>query len=186
MLRLSLATFFSLMGMMACWSSAHSAGESRAEQANKGTVGIMTGEFGGSDVRIAADLAAVLDEGNILRVLPILGQGSLKNVHDLFYLRGIDLAIVQSDALAFVRQQEQYPNISRNLNYVTKLYSEELHIITKRGIADIYGLQSKRVNFVSEESGDFVTGQLIMQSFGITVEPVFLDTALAIEKDQVG
>lgn len=186
MLRLSLAAFFGLMGTVACWSSAHSAGESRTEQANKGTVGIMTGEFGGSDVRIAADLAAILDEGNILRVLPILGQGSLKNVHDLFYLRGIDLAIVQADALAFVEQQERYPNINRNLNYVTKLYSEELHIITRKDIADIYGLQSKRVNFVSEESGDFVTGQLLMQSFGVTVEPVFLDTTLAIEKIKSG
>lgn len=186
MLRLSLATFFSLIVMSTSGASAQTAGESRAEQANKGTVGIMTGEFGGSDIRIAADLAAILDEGNILRVLPILGQGSLKNVSDLFYLRGIDLAIVQSDALAYVQQQRLYPNLERNLNYITKLYSEELHIIARQDIADIYGLQGRRVNFVSEESGDFVTGQLLLQSFGVTVEPVFLDTALAIEKIKTG
>lgn len=186
MLRLSLATFFSLIVMSTSGASAQTAGESRAEQANKGTVGIMTGEFGGSDIRIAADLAAILDEGNILRVLPILGQGSLKNVSDLFYLRGIDLAIVQSDALAYVKQQRLYPNLERNLNYITKLYSEELHIIARQDIADIYGLQGRRVNFVSEESGDFVTGQLLLQSFGVTVEPVFLDTALAIEKIKTG
>lgn len=186
MLRLSLATFFSLIVMSTSGASAQTAGESRAEQANKGTVGIMTGEFGGSDIRIAADLAAILDEGNILRVLPVLGQGSLKNVSDLFYLRGIDLAIVQSDALAYVQQQRLYPNLERNLNYITKLYSEELHIIARQDIADIYGLQGRRVNFVSEESGDFVTGQLLLQSFGVTVEPVFLDTALAIEKIKTG
>jgi TRAP transporter TAXI family solute receptor len=186
MRRLSLATFFSLMGMIVCWSSAHAAAESRVEQANKGTVGIMTGEFGGSDVRIAADLAAVLDEGNILRVLPILGQGSLKNVNDLFYLRGIDMAIVQSDALTFVKQQQLYPNLDQRMNYVTKLYGEELHIITRQDITDVYGLQSKRVNFVSEDSGDYVTGQLLFQSFGITVEPAFYDTALAIEKIKNG
>ncbi len=186
MRRLSLAAFFSLIGIVVCWSSAQAVGETRAEQANKGTVGIMTGTFGGSDVRIAADLATILDEGNILRVLPILGQGSLKNVNDLFYLRGIDMAIVQTDALAFVKQQQLYPNLESRLNYVTKLYSEELHIVTRRDITDLYGLQSKRVNFVSEDSGDYVTGQLLLRSFGVTVEPVFMDTALAIEKIKSG
>lgn len=186
MRRLSLTAFLSLIGLAVCWSNVHAAGEDRAAQANKGTVGIMTGAFGGSDVRIAADLAAVLDEGNILRVLPILGQGSLKNVSDLFYLRGIDMAIVQADALAFVKQQQLYPNLENRLHYVTKLYSEELHIIARRDIADLYGLQGKRVNFVSEDSGDYVTGQLAFESFGITVEPSFFDTALAIEKIRRG
>ncbi len=186
MRRLSLTAFLSLIGIAVCWSSGYAADETRAEQANKGTVAIMTGEFGGSDVRIAADLSAVLDEGDVLRVLPVLGKGSLKNVNDLFYLRGIDLAIVQSDALAFVKQRQLYPNLDRRLNYVTKLYSEELHIIARRDIADLYGLQSKRVNFVSEDSGDYITGQLLLQSFGVTVEPVFYDTALAIEKVKNG
>lgn len=186
MLRLSLAALFSLLGIATCWSPAYAANETRAEQANKGTVAIMTGEFGGSDVRIAADLSAVLDEGDILRVLPVLGKGSLKNVNDLFYLRGIDLAIVQSDALALVKQQQLYPNLDQRLNYVTRLYSEELHVIARRDITDLYGLQSKRVNFVSEDSGDYVTGQLLLQSFGVTVEPVFYDTALAIEKIRSG
>ncbi len=186
MLRLSIAAFLSLIGTAISWTSAHAAEESLTEQANKGTVGIMTGAFGGSDVRIAADLAAVLDEGNILRVLPILGQGSLKNVNDLFYLRGIDMAIVQSDALDLIKQQQLYPNLDRRLHYVTKLFSEELHIIARRDITDLYGLQSKRVNFVSENSGDFVTGQLLLKSIGVTVDPVFYDTALAIKKIETG
>ncbi len=186
MRRLPLAAFLSLTAISAFWSSAHAAGESRAELANQGTVGIMTGEYGGSDVRIAADLAAILDEGDILRVLPILGQGSLKSVNDLFYLRGIDMAIVQSDALSFVQQQQLYPNLERNLNYVTKLYSEELHIVASQDIVDVYGLEGKRVNFVSEESGNFVTGQLLLQSFGVNVEPAFYDTSLAVEMIKTG
>ena len=186
MRRLSLTAFFSLIGIAVCWSTGNAADETRTEQANKGTVAIMTGELGGSDVRIAADLSAVLDEGDILRVLPVLGKGSLKNVNDLFYLRGIDLAIVQSDALAFVKQRQLYPNLDSRLHYVTRLYSEELHIIARRDIADLYGLQSKRVNFVSEDSGNYITGQLLLQSFGVTVEPVFYDTSLAIEKIKSG
>ncbi len=155
--------------------------ESPSEQANKGTVGIMTGEFGGSDVRIAADLTAVLDEGDLLRVLSLLGQGSLKNINDMLYLRGIDMAIVQADVLSFIKQQQLYPRIDQKLNYVTKLYGEELHVLAQRNIASIADLQGRKVNFVSDASGNYVTGQLLFEAFGVTVEPVFVDTALAIE-----
>jgi hypothetical protein len=37
----------------------------------------------GTYVRIAADLAAVLDDGDQLRVLPMLGKGSLANLADI-------------------------------------------------------------------------------------------------------
>lgn len=159
----------------------NAADESPAEQANKGTVGIMTGELGGSDVRIAADLTAVLDEGDLLRVLPILGQGSLKNINDMLYLRGIDMAIVQADVLSFIKQQQLYSRLDQKLNYVTKLYGEELHVLAQRNIPSIADLQDRKVNFVSEESGNYITGQLLFEAFGVTVQPVFVDTAAAIE-----
>src|SRR3954447_1864756 len=69
-------------------------------QANSGTVGVVSGGVDGTYIRIATDLAAVLDEGDQLRILPIAGKGSLQNVADILYLRGIDLGIVQSDVLA--------------------------------------------------------------------------------------
>lgn len=168
--------FASFMG-----STIEAAEDDSSEKANKGTVGIMTGEYGSSDVRIAADLKAVLNEGDRLRVLPTLGQGSVKNVNDLLYLRGIDLAIVQADALSFVKEQQRYPDLETQLNYVTKLYGEELHVLARRSIASVTGLQGKKVNFVSEDSGNYVTGQLMLKAFGVTVEPIFVDTSMAIE-----
>jgi TRAP-type uncharacterized transport system substrate-binding protein len=71
-----------------------------AARANAGTVGIISGGADGTYVRIAADLAAVLDDGDSLRVLPILGKGSLQNLSDILVLRGVDVGIVQSDVLA--------------------------------------------------------------------------------------
>lgn len=170
-----------LFAVAAATAPLKAADESPAEQANKGTVGIMTGELGGSDVRIAADLTAVLDEGDLLRVLPILGQGSLRNINDMLYLRGIDMAIVQADVLSFIKQQQLYTRLDQKLNYVTKLYGEELHVLAQRNIPSIADLQGRKVNFVAEESGNYVTGQLLFEAFGVTVEPVFIDTAAAIE-----
>lgn len=175
-----------LMFLIAHWSPLDAAEETPIEQANKGTVGIMTGELGGSDIRIGADLTNVLDEGDLLRVLPILGQGSLKNINDLLYLRGIDMAIVQADALSLIQRLPRYQNLKGQLNFVSKLYGEEVHVLARRAIGSIGGLEGKRVNFVSEDSGNFITGQFLLQTFGVRVEPVFTDTAEAIEMMKKG
>ena len=43
----------------------------RVASANQGTVSIISGGIGGTYIRIATDLAAVLDDGENLRILPI-------------------------------------------------------------------------------------------------------------------
>ena len=183
---LGLLPAIGLMFLIADWSPLEAAEETPSEQANRGTVGIMTGELGGSDVRIGADLTNVLDEGDLLRVLPILGQGSLKNINDLLYLRGIDMAIVQADVLSFIQRLPRYSSLKSQLNFVTRLYGEEVHVLARRAIRSIAGLEGKRVNFVSEDSGNFITGQYLLQTFGVRVEPVFTDTAEAIEMMKKG
>ncbi len=183
---LGLLPAIGLMLLIADWSPLEAAEETPTEQANQGTVGIMTGELGGSDIRIGADLTNVLDEGDLLRVLPILGQGSLKNINDLLYLRGIDMAIVQADALSLIQRLPHYQNLKGQLNFVSKLYGEEVHVLARRSIGSIKGLEGRRVNFVSEDSGNFITGQFLLQTFGVRVEPVFTDTAEAIEMMKKG
>src|SRR5512135_1458714 len=66
---------------------------------NQGTVALISGRINGTDIQAASDLAAVLDKPDQLRVLPIVGRGSVQNLTDLLYLRGIDVAILQSDVL---------------------------------------------------------------------------------------
>ena len=66
---------------------------------NRGVVELETSGAAGISVRIAEDLANLVDDGATRRVVPVVGKGSLQNLTDLKYLRGIDMAIVQSDAL---------------------------------------------------------------------------------------
>src|SRR5215203_3910428 len=68
-----------------------------AARANAGTLGVISGGADGTYIRIAADLANVLD-GDTLRVLPIIGRGSLQNLQDIMFLRGVDIGIVKMDA----------------------------------------------------------------------------------------
>ena len=82
---------------------------------NQGAIGIISGGVDGTYIRIAADLAAVLEEPGSLRILPVIGKGSVQNVADLLYLRGIDVAIVQSDVLAYVVREKSFPGIEYSL-----------------------------------------------------------------------
>ena len=156
------------------------------QQVNQGTVGIISGGVNGTYIRIASDLSAVLDRGNELRVLPIIGKGSVQNITDILYLRGIDIGIVQSDVLTFIKNRRIHPTIEQRIRYITKLYNEEFHLLVGPGIDTIEDLAGKQVNFDTAGSGTFMTATTVFEGLGISVEPVSYDQALALEKVKSG
>ena len=64
------------------------------ERINASTIGLAAGRTEGAPLQFAAELARVLDDGDNMRVLPIVTRGPFDNVFDLLYLRGVDAAIV--------------------------------------------------------------------------------------------
>lgn len=149
---------------------------------NQGTVAIMSGGVNGTYIRIASDLAAVLDKPGQLRILPFLGKGSVQNITDLLYLKGVDLGIVQSDVLSYVRKQNLHPNIAQRIRYITKLYNEEVHILAGEDIKQIADLAGKKVNVDVAGSGTAITAQTLFDTLGLKVEATNFDQALALEK----
>ena len=182
MLRLSGAVLAGALILLAATDGlrAQSAGEYR-EQINSGTVGIISGGVDGTYIRIATDLAAVLDNGDDLRVLPVMGKGSVQNIDDILYLRGIDIGIVQSDVFEFVRRQGKHSQIDNRINYITKLYNEEFHLLARKEITQVADLAGKKVNFGVQGSGTYMTASLVFELLGIEPEPVSFDQALALE-----
>lgn len=155
---------------------------------NQGTVGIISGGIAGTYIRIATDLASVLDDNkkHTLRILPIAGKGGVRNIRDLLYLRGIDVGIVQSDVLDFIENNNLFSNIRKRIHYVTKLYNAEFHIITKTNVKNIRELEGKKVNFWHKGSATDMTGSTLFKILGINVIPVHMDQQLAIEKVKSG
>lgn len=153
---------------------------------NKGTVGIISGGIDGTYIRIATDLASVLDSGDDLRVLPIMGKGSVQNIDDILYLKGIDIGIVQSDVFAFVKKANKHPTIDSRIHYITKLYNEEFHLLANKSVESIADLAGKQVNFGVEGSGTYMTASIVFETLGIDAEPVSYDQALALEKVKTG
>jgi TRAP transporter TAXI family solute receptor len=155
-------------------------------QVNQGTVGIISGGVTGTYIRVASDLASVLDTGDVLRVLPIVGKGSVQNITDILYLRGVDIGIVQSDVLSFIRDQGIHGTIDKRIRYIAKLYNEEFHLLGAEGIETVQDLSGKKVNFGISGSGTFMTASTVFKTLNIDVEPVSFDQALALEKLKSG
>ena len=151
-------------------------------RANSGAVGVVSGGVNGTYIRIAADLAAVLDNGENLRVLPIVGKGSVQNIADILFLRGVDIGIVQSDALAFVRRQNLFPGAYQSLQYITKLYDEEVHILARKEIGKIEDLADRTVNVDVRGSGTAMTASVLFESLNIPVKAANDDQDTALDK----
>ncbi len=149
---------------------------------NQGTVRILTKGLGCTCTVIASDMANVLNKTGELRVLPVIGHGSLQGIADVMYLRGIDVSILQSDVLAYVERNSIHPNIRRKMRYITKLYNSELHLIAARHIKSIQDLDGKLVSYDVEGRGSFITAENVFQSLGIKPEPVHYERDVAIEK----
>lgn len=175
-LLIAMLTTLALLGT----AQAQTAEELR-DRINRGTVGLVTGGVNGTYIRIGADLAAVLDSED-LRILAILGKGSVQNVADLLYLRGMDVAIVQSDVLEFLRRQGTYAGIASRVHYITKLYNEEFHLLARPGIESVADLRGRKVNVDSEGSGTAMTASVVFDLLDIPVETVHHDQNLALEQ----
>ena len=105
-------------------------GSAATKQAlNANTVTLISGTIGGTYVQFGADLASVLDDGNKLRVLPIVGRGSVQSVADILFLQGVDLGIVRADTLDYLERKGFAKDIKKQFTYVTKLYNEEMQVI---------------------------------------------------------
>ena len=66
---------------------------------NENVVTIMAGSPSGTDLAIVQDIASVLDDGDKLRVLPMVGKGPEQNIKDVLFLRGVDMGVTQANLL---------------------------------------------------------------------------------------
>jgi uncharacterized protein len=132
---------------------------------NLGAVGVITGMEGGTYARTGADLE-ILDD-DTLRVLPTLGKGSLQNLSDILYLRGIDIGFVQADALTYAKQHNMFANLTQSIRYIAKLYDEEVHVLVRKDIMTIGDLDGQRVNVDVSGSGSAMTAEILLDALGI-------------------
>ncbi len=156
------------------------------EKKNAGTVGIVGGLLSGTYMRFVDEMASVLNDGDNLRILPIVSYGAASNLDDLLYLRGVDAAVTQSDVFEYFRTQRKTPNLERRVQYIIRLPISELHILARNDIQSLEDLRGKKVNFGPAGTGASLTGTIVFQRLGINVEQVLIDQPTALQKLQSG
>ena len=153
---------------------------------NNWTVGIAGGQLSGTYMTFANELAEVLDDGDNLRVLPIVSYGAASNLDDLLYLRGVDVAVTQSDVFEYFQTQRKIAGLQNRVHYIIRLPVSEVHIMAKRNIRSIEDLRGKKVNFGPAGSGSSLTGPIIFQRAGVKVEQTRFDNPVALQKLRTG
>ena len=162
-------------------------GSASTKQAlNANTVTLMSGTIGGTYVQFGADLASVLDDGNKLRVLPIVGRGSVQSVADILFLQGVDLGIVRADTLDYLERKGFAKDIKKQFTYVTKLYNEEMQVIAPKSVQNLKELEGKTVSIDLPNGSTFVTVLTVADRLGIKANWVYIEQRIAMEKLKAG
>src|SRR5271165_4373868 len=154
------------------------------EKLNAWTVGLAGGQLEGAPIRFATEIARVVDDGDNLHVLPIVTRGPAENVEALLYLKGVDAAIINSDAL------EQFktlvPNIQQRITYILNLFPSELHVFVRPEINSLDDLKGKKVNFNTPGTAAAYSGPLIFDRLKLDVEKTFIPHQIALEQMKAG
>lgn len=160
-----------------------SSNKANKERLNANTVTLISGTIGGTYVQFGADLASVLDDGDQMRVLPIVGRGSVQSIADILYLRGVDIGIIRADTLDYLERKGFTGSIKNQFAYITKLYNEEMHVIAPTSIRSLADLNGKRVAIDLPNGGTFVTAITIFERLGI--KPIYSYTEQRIAYDKL-
>jgi TRAP transporter TAXI family solute receptor len=146
------------------------------------TIGIMGGEIDGTFMRITTDLTSVLNS-DTMRIVPIVGKGSLQNIGDLLHLPGVDLAMVAADALGYAQTNHLYGADLVKVQYICKLYDNDMHVCAGPAIKTLADLQGKPVNIDVEGAGTNLTSRTVFKILGIA--PDFRQDEPTIAQDKL-
>jgi TRAP transporter TAXI family solute receptor len=152
------------------------------ERMNANTLTLVTGNPSFIFTAYGNDLAAVLNDGDELRILPVTSQGAVQNVRDVRFLRGIDLGFTVSNILGYYRRSGELGDLEDKLVYITKISNDEIHLVTRSDITNLQQLRGRKVNFNSKGSGTQMTARDIFTGLNIDVEEVNLGPADAFAK----
>ena len=138
------------------------------DKLNAGTVTIITAPVGGAFAAMGSDMVRVLDDGDNLRILPVIGRGSVQNLVDVMLLKNIDMGFAVSDSIDFVKTEYNVPNLENRVQYIVKLFNNDLHIVARKDIRSIRDLQGKKI--FSERNLGYFSIRSVFSRLNITAD----------------
>jgi len=164
--------------------------EQKRREANDIAVSIVVSGLSCTCARFAEDIRNVVNDlrPDGIRVLPVLGVGGLQNLNDVLFLKGIDMGVVEEDNLQILKQRNPrlYADLEQRVQYITKLYNSEFHVVARNDILSYEDLRGKKVSFNQKDSQTEVTAEIIFKMLNIDVEHLNYDNDEAIKKLREG
>jgi hypothetical protein len=133
---------------------------------NNNTLGIMAGEP--QWLPVVRTLARDLNHKQGLRLLPVLGEGSVQAVSDVLRLDGIDAALIPSDSIHYANTQGLLGKDSGKVTFLARLGTLKLALVTRKSTTSLQELEGKRIATGPAQSAGFAAGEWIFGSHGIS------------------
>lgn len=161
------------------FASAHTAtADSRADKMNQNTLGLMAADP--QWLGLANNIAATVQHEQGLRVLPIVGAGTLQAVSDLAYLDRVDAALLPLDTLTYAQAQGLLQGLDGKVTYLVRLQSIKWALVVGKGIDSLADLAGKRVATGPTGSMGFVAGELLFNASDVSFARVPRQNAEAL------
>lgn len=152
------------------------------DRVNNWSLGLAAGRTEGAPLQFAAELARVIDDGDNMRLVPMVTRGPFDNIFDLLYLRGVDAAIVYGDVLDHFKNKPDFAQSIKRVNYLMNLFPSEVHIFVRPEINALKDLEGKVVNFNTQGTAAAFSGPIIFSQLGIKVKETYIPHSTAMEK----
>jgi TRAP-type uncharacterized transport system substrate-binding protein len=160
-----------------------------AVSANPYTVGLVTGTPHSTEFAIAQEIATTLASGQetgphgevALRVLPMVGNGGIRNIMDVLTLASADMAIAPVLLVDRLRDTRTLGDIRDKLVYVTLLFVEEFHLLARSEIGSLTDLAGKSVNLGEEGSAGAVLGREVLNRLDVKISELNLGLDAALD-----
>src|ERR1700731_3747073 len=160
--------------------------DEKKRQANDIAVMVVVSGISCTCARFTEDIRNVVNDlgPDGIRVLPVLGVGGLQNVNDVLFLKGMDMAVVDEDNLRLLKKKDPvlYANVEQRVQYITKLYNSEFHVLVRNEIKSYDDLNGKKVNFNLKDSQTEVTADTVFKALNIPVQRSYYDNDEALKR----
>jgi uncharacterized protein len=154
---------------------------------NEGSLMILGGFPGTTYFEQVHDIATALDGNDGLRLIAVDAAGGIGSLQDLMLLRGIDLALVPANVLAYADTSNSLgPGLRERLTYITQLYGEEVHILVGAGTGSVEDLRGKKIAVPPLDGNAEFTVRDLLRRLQIDAEVIKVAAPDAIDEVRSG
>ena len=174
------------IGLVAAGFATVGAGKDQDPNQDADWLGVIAGDEAGSEAELVAEMAELFANDSPFRVVPVRGDGGLKNISRLLHDPHIDAGFISTDVLAGAKTQSAGNDLAERLQVVARFCPQEVHVLARADIKSLADLSGKKVNIGPAGGSSAVTATILFRAFNITIEPLALDGHAAIERLKQG